>query len=411
MYRLFVCSLLGLICCSWPMIGNGQNQASQPTELPIGIVKEKPREGRFVKTDSGYMVPYLTKAPGTDVEFEMVPIPGGTFAMGSPDDEDERGDDEGPQFQVTVKPFWMGKYEVTWAEYKKYMELHDAFKKFENQGLRLVTEEKEIDAITAPSSLYDPSFTYDAGDEPRQPAATMTPYAAKQYTKWLSIVTDDFYRLPSEAEWEYACRAGTTTVYSFGDNPDDLDDYAWYDDNSDYERHPVGEKKPNPWGLYDMHGNVSEWVLGQHDESGYKFFDSNGAEVPKSDNPIDAVDAINWPTEPDPRVARGGSWELYAEDCRSAARLASNNEDWKVEDPNIPKSPWWFTTEPSTGCGFRIIRPLKAPATREGKEQFWRALAEKDIAAIKFRIESEGRGAKGIVDKALPDAMEALKKK
>ena len=370
--------------------------------LPQGIVKEKPADGLFVETDQGFMVPYTRTIPGTDITFEMVPIPGGTFHIGSPDDEEDRSDDEGPQICIEVAPFWMGKYEVTWSEYKLYMDLHDHFKAFQEQGIREVTDENEIDAITAPSSLYDPSFTYDAGDGPRQPAATMTQYSAKQYTKWLSILTDDFYRLPGEAEWEYACRAGTTTRFYFGEDADELEEHAWFDDNSDYERHDVGQKKPNPWGLYDMYGNVSEWVLDQHNEEGYQHLDP--------EKTWSAIDAINWPTDPDPYVARGGSWELYVEDLRSAARLASNNTDWKSEDPNIPKSPWWFTTEPSTGVGFRLVRPLQAPATREGREEYWKARSSRDEMAIKFRLESDGKGAKGIVDRDLPQAIKKLEK-
>ena len=280
------------------------------------------------------------------------------------------------------------------------MDLHDQFKAFQEQGIREITESNKIDAVTAPSTLYDPSFTYDAGDGENEPAATMTQYSAKQYTKWLSILTDDFYRLPGEAEWEYACRAGTKSRFYFGDDVDELEAHAWYDENSDYERHDVGQKKPNPWGLYDMYGNVSEWVLDQHDENGYQHLDP--------EKTYQAVEAINWPTKPDPYVARGGSWELYSEDLRSAARLASNNEEWKSDDPNTPKSPWWFTTEPSTGVGFRIVRPLAVPAERSVKEEYWRARSPRDEMAIKFRLESDGKGAKGIVDRDLPAAIQKL---
>ena len=232
---LFFCLLAGP---AWTARAALQEPAAQP--LPPGIVKEKPAEGRFVETDQGYMVPYTATIPGTDVTFEMVPIPGGKFQMGSPEDEEDRRDDEGPQFEVTVQPFWIGKHEVTWAEYKKYMELDKHFKSFQQAKTRIINDENRQDAITAPSSLYDPSFTFEAGEEPNEPAATMTQYAAKQYTKWLSLLSGPFYRLPYEAEWEYACRAGTTTAFYFGDDPDELEEHAWYYDNSDELRHAVG---------------------------------------------------------------------------------------------------------------------------------------------------------------------------
>ncbi len=373
------------------------------TAPPEGVVLERPEADPFVEVDGKYMVPYVATIPGTDVKFEMVPVPGGTFLLGSPEDEADRNDDEGPQIEIRVDPFWIGKYEITWAEYKQFMALQEHFKSFRQAGIREVTEERRIDAITAPSSLYDPSFTYDAGDDPRQPAATMTWYAALQYTKWLSILSGDFYRLPGEAEWEYACRAGTTSAWSFGDDADEIDEYAWLDDNADYERHRVGRKKPNPWRLYDMHGNVAEWVLDQYDEGGYTHLEPGKKYT--------AIEAIRWANEPDPLVARGGSWEMTADQLRSAARLASDNELWKQEDPNIPKSPWWFTTEPSTGVGFRIVRPWNVPATREEREIYWNTRAKKDQYAIRFRIESEGRGAEGLVDPELPSAISELRDK
>jgi formylglycine-generating enzyme len=366
-----------------------------------GIAATQPESGPYVKVADGvFMVPYSATIPGTDVSFEMIPIPGGTFLLGSPDDEEDRSADEGPQINVNVDPFWMGKNEVTWREYKQYMGLQEAFKEFQTRGVRVVTEERKVDSITAPSALYDPSFTYDAGDHPDQPAATMTQYAARQYTKWLSITSGQFYRLPGEAEWEYACRAGTTTPWNFGDSADDITKHAWLDDNADYERHKVGKKKPNAFGLHDMHGNVAEWVLDQYSEQGYSHLDAT-----KTWN---AIDTINWPTTPDPLVMRGGSFEMTADRVRSAARLASNNREWKQEDPNSPKSPWWFTTEPSTGVGFRLVRPWTVPDAREAKERYWSDVPDKDAYAIKFRIENEGRGARGLVDPELPQAIRDL---
>ena len=330
----------------------------------------------------------------------MVPIPGGKFTMGSPDTEPDRRSDEGPQFEVTVEPFWMGMHEVTWAQYKLYMRLDRVFKEFNTRGIRKVKAVDGADAITAPSSLYDPSYTFEAGEEPNQPASTMSQFAAKQYTKWLSLLVNDFYRLPTEAEWEYACRAGTKTAFYFGDNVDDLEDHAWYYENSDEQRHEVGQLKPNPWGLYDMYGNVGEWVLDQYVEDAYKKFEGGTVDTEK---------ALAKPTKVFPRVLRGGTWELEAEDCRSAARTASD-EEWRDEDPNYPQSPWWYTTSPGLGTGFRVIRPLAVPTTPKAREEFWKADVLRIFKDAKNRIEENGKGAFGIVDPKLPAAIDELNK-
>ncbi|MEQ8790642.1 MAG: formylglycine-generating enzyme family protein [Pirellulaceae bacterium] len=370
-------------------------------ELPLGLVKDKPAEGPYVETDQGFMVPYEATIPGGDVKYQMLPIPGGTFKLGSPADEAKREKSEGPQVEIAVEPFWMGVYEITWGEYKQYMDMCDAFSGFQTHKMRPVTDENKLDAVTAPSNLYDPTFTFQSGSHPRQPALSMSQFAAKQYTKWLSLLTSRFYRLPSEAEWEYAARAGTTTAYSFGDDADKLDDYAWYFDNADDRTHKVGEKKPNPWGLYDMHGNVAEWVLDAYNEDGYTHIKGDKAK---------ASDAVNWPTKLFPRVVRGGSWDFDPEQLRSAYRHPSSDDEWRSEDPNFPQSPWWFTSGDALGVGFRIIRPLSAPA-RADREKYWKA----DIPLIQDdadnRIDNEGRGSRGVVDGTLPAALKELAEK
>ena len=366
---------------------------------PPGITAKKPAEQPFVELPDGrFMVPYTATIPGTSIEFKMIPISSGKFKMGSPDSENDRRDDEGPQFEVIMQPFWMGEYEVTWSEYKKFMQLDKVFKALQAKGLRKVTNETEIDGVTAPSSLYDPSFTFEAGDGPRYPAASMTQFAAKQYTKWLSLTSDTFYRLPTEAEWEYACRAGTTTAYYFGDDVEELEEHAWFVDNADEERHRVGELKPNPWGLYDMYGNVAEWVLDQYSDKGYAHLDGKS---------VSAEEAFQKPTKLYPRVVRGGSWELESEDCRSATRLGSNDKAWRAEDPNFPKSPWWYTDSPALGVGFRLLRPLAEPS-REAKEDFWKADVEDISDDAKNRIFENGRGAYGTVDPNLPKEISEL---
>jgi formylglycine-generating enzyme required for sulfatase activity len=388
-----------------------------------GIVAEKPAEGPSVKVDGGYMVPYAEKIPGTDITFEMIPIPGGEFLMGSPPNEAERSEDEGPQVRVKVEPFWMGKHEVGWGEYKSFMAMYDVFKKLQtlsaNRGAdggagdpkneeiwRIVEQhawhgdaEKEwdVDAVTAPTPLYDSSFTYGVGgDQPNLPAVTITPFAAKQYTKWLSGITGNHYRLPTEAEWEYAARAGTTTAYSFGDDASQLSEYAWFEDNSDFQSHPVGTKKPNPWGLHDMHGNVGEWTLDQYSPTAYSALGSGM---------VDAKKALVPPTKIYPRVLRGGSWYEAAPAARSAARHKSEEQEWKISDPNIPRSPWWYTEEPAMAVGMRVLRPLK-PLTDDEKKLVWEPDVEDIREDVQARLE-EGRGALGNADKTLPEAAQA----
>ena len=365
-----------------------------------GLVQVKPQDGRFVRTSRGYMVPYTTRIPGSDVTFTMMPIPGGTFKMGSPPSEKGRGKSEGPQIQVQVAPCWIAAHEVSWAEFKQYMALHDIFRAFEVKGIRPVTDDRRIDAITAPSKLYDPDTTFQSGEDPRQPAVMMTQYAAKQYTKWLSALTEQFYRLPSEAEWEYACRAGTTGAFHFGEDTSMLGEYAWFDENAQDRTHKVGMKRPNPWGLFDMHGNAAEWVLDRYTKDGYAIIKQESGMSQSS---------IKWPTEVFPRVVRGGSFEMKSEHCRSASRLGSDDDEWKLDDPNLPASPWWFTTTPATGVGFRILRPLTAPKDRQGREQFWKADVDEIAEDAEYRIVEQESGAIGIVDKALPEAIKKLK--
>jgi formylglycine-generating enzyme required for sulfatase activity len=179
----------------------------------------------------------------------------------------------------------------------------------------------------------------------------MTQFAAKMYCKWLSAKTGRYYRLPTEAEWEYACRAGTKTAYWFGDDPKKLDTYGWYTGNSDDKYQKVCKKKPNPWGLYDMHGNVCQWVLDQYVAD---FYARSAGRV--------AVNPLAPPTKEYGRVVRGGSWDDEPERCRSAARRWSN-KDWKKQDPQLPQSPWYMTD--ANFVGFRVVRPLRMPTAKE----------------------------------------------
>jgi formylglycine-generating enzyme required for sulfatase activity len=285
------------------------------------------------------MQPYKTVIPNTDVSFEMVPIKGGSFRMGTPEDEPGRRKDEGPQRSVTIGPFWMGKYEVAWDEYRLFM--------FSQLAKEDANRDEVVDAVSRPTRPYvEMSFGMGING---YPAISMTQHAANKYAEWLSAKTGHFYRLPTEAEWEYACRAGTTTAYSFGNDPAMIGDYAWYSKNSTEGKYAqIGTKKPNPWGLYDMHGNVMEWTLDQYDPKGYIGL--------ASDNPW------NRATKPYPHAVRGGSWMDGAASLRCGARTASD-PSWKQQDPQLPKSIWYHTD--AQGLGFRLVRPLKVPTADE----------------------------------------------
>jgi len=389
--------LLALYCQS--QVSADTVTAPAKVGTTIGISDEEPSSGPFVAVDGKYMVPYTVTIPGSEVTFEMIPIPGGEISMGSDEDDPNHREDEAPKITVTTPPMWVAKTETTWAQYKEYMKLYAIFKDFESRGERVVNDENMPDAITAPTELYEPTFTYEYGEEDDQPAVTMTQYAAQQYSKWLSLLTGAQYRLPTEAEWEYACRAGTTTAFSWGDDADEAEEYAWYIDNSESDALPrVRVKKPNPFGLHDMHGGVAEWTVNQYTEDGYAWLEGK--------DKVAAIDVVKWPETSSPCVVRGGSWEMEAEEIRSAARLGSNDEDWKESDPNFPRSPWWFTSDPSRGVGFRLFRSYE-PLAAETIAKFWEASAVNTINEVETRVDT-GRGGYGLVDSKLTESIEKL---
>ncbi|WP_165248486.1 formylglycine-generating enzyme family protein [Paludisphaera soli] len=286
---------------------------------------------------------YTETIPGSDVRFPMVAIPGGTFAIGSPPGEPGRRDHEGPRRPLKIRPFWMGKLEVTWDEYGEFRKVIGSNRK-NAEALA-----KDADAVTHPTAPY-PDETFGYGRKGR-PAILMSHHAAMEYCYWLSRKTGKAYRLPTEAEWEYACRAGTETAYSFGDDPKKLDDYSWFFGNAEKPM-PVGKKKPNPWGLFDMHGNVAEWCLDRYAADAY-------AGLPQ-DRP--AVGPVLLPTAAlYPHVARGGSWDDDAPKCRSAARRGSEPK-WNEMDPD--GSIWWVWDAPFVG--FRVVRAVEEQEDLEG---------------------------------------------
>lgn len=303
---------------------------------------------------------YTNTIPGTRVNYVMVPIKGGEFMMGSPDNESDSQPDEHPQVKVKVSPFWMGQYEVTWNEYELFM-YPDEEKRTRATVPTDAAGDKLADAVTHPSKPYV-EMSFGMGKD-GFPAISMTQHAANKYCQWLSAKTGQFYRLPTEAEWEYACRAGTTGKRFFGDDESKLGEYAWYEQNSDFKYQKVGKKKPNPWGLYDIYGNVVEWVLDQYDPEWYK---DNAGKV--------LIDPWNKATKPYPHAVRGGSWDDEAKRCRSAARRGSERA-WKMQDPQLPKSVWYFSD--AQWVGFRVVRPLKVPPSEE-MQKYWTSGVERD---------------------------------
>src|SRR5262245_4623984 len=321
-------------------------------------------------THQNYTETLVNPEDGTKVTFDMVAIPGGTFEMGSPTSEEKRRPDEGPPVKVRVKPLWIGKCEVTWDEFDLYFRVGNQNLKEEaggGDGEKKEGEAKDdkpaakkddkaaspADAVSKPTKPYvDETYGFE---RERHPAICMTHHAAMKYCEWLSKKTGKDYRLPTEAEWEYACRAGTDTPYAIP-RGEKLSDYAWYKENSGIAArpagspHPVGTKKPNAWGIYDMHGNVMEWCVDHYVADAYPRF----AKLLK-DGLVDSPVLI--PTENKWRhVARGGHFKDDAVELRSAARRKSDKK-WMSADPQDPQSIWWLTNYPM--IGFRVCRPVE----------------------------------------------------
>ena len=300
----------------------------------------------------------------SDLGFSMVPINGGEFTMGSSLDDLNRGLDEWPAHKVEVSDFWMAKHELSWDLYELWMLNIDR----DNRAYKKLEETKSdslSDAVTKPTAPYT-DMTFGMGKS-GYPAICMTQLSAKMYSMWLSARTGRFYRLPTEAEWEYACKAGTKTAYYFGDDPEQLPEYSWHLKNSFFQYQPVGQKPANPFGLFDMHGNVWEWTLDQF------------APPPNTSPAEKRVNPLVTPTSLYPRVVKGGSWDDGPKNHRSSARMASE-ESWKQQDPQIPKSVWYHTD--ALFVGFRLVRPREIPSIEE-IEKYWPS--EEEILAIPSR--------------------------
>lgn len=278
---------------------------------------------------------YDQSIPSTTTSFKMAAIPAGKFKMGSPASERSRNEDEGPQKEIELAPFWMGAKEISFAEWDLYFK--DA----------TLPQSKTIDGVTRATPQYI-DLTWGMGRDGNHPANSMSHTAAVMYCKWLYTKTGIFFRLPTEAEWEYACRAGSTTAYPFGNDAQSLKEYGFFKDNSNGKFQHVGLLKPNAWGLYDMLGNLSEWTIDQYDAGYY--------------NSISNKNPVTVPGGKHPKTVKGGSYLDESQELRCANRIASH-ADWNKRDPQIPKSKWWLTD--GMFVGFRVVRPLVQPSKEE----------------------------------------------
>jgi len=292
--------------------------------------------------------------PKSSVSFEMLAIPEGIFSIGSPEKEAFRDDDEGPQRRIKVNKFFMGKIEVSWNEYMAFFSQTSAEGKSETS----TSASGDVDGITGATPPWGaPDQGWGKGS---RPAITMTHHAAVVYCQWLSSITGKKYRLPTEAEWEYACRGGSETAYFFEGKPKDytkegfwkklfgadtsiISRYVTYTGNSPNKTQEPSFVLPNPFGLLNMAGNVAEFCSDWYSPDIYNTY--------PSDNKV----RVNpkGPTSGTEHVIRGGAYWSDAKDVRSAARDHTQHVPWLLTDPQIPKSIWWYSD--SKHVGFRVV--------------------------------------------------------
>ncbi|MEK7794236.1 MAG: formylglycine-generating enzyme family protein [Candidatus Hydrogenedentota bacterium] len=282
---LVVAVLIALAGCSQP--GSEPDLSISPASITPNVEDSENGEGDGKR--EGEDETKIFVLPG-DVPLEMVRIPAGTFMMGSPSNEEGRFDSE-TQHRVTLtKGSWLGKYEVTQRQWEAVMGNN-------------------------PSKFKGDDF----------PVEQVSWNDCQEFIRKLNSQGEGLFNLPTEAEWEYACRAGSTSAYSFAREATNLGNYAWFSENSEQSTHPVGLKKPNSWGLYDVHGNVWEWCADWY-----------------GDYPSGAVTDPKGASSGSVRVLRGGSWFFIASTCRSAKRY------------------YFYPTNSNLNYGFRVTRSVSA---------------------------------------------------
>lgn len=344
--------LVASVCCCFKQISLAEDDGYR-------IVKERPT-GHCVEIESGFMIPYKVTIPGTDIEFEMMPIK----SVGG-----------GP----AVEPFWIGKHEVTLREYAEFAKLTRVFNELQKKGVRPIKTVKSaqvLDAVTAPTEVYDPAWRFEAAESLDCPAYSMTLYAAKQYTKWLSLITEKPFRLPSEAEWISAARVGRSNWKEFREHPENFAVFG----NELGQVQPVGSRKPTESGIYDIWGNASEWVITQ-------FPEPVPAQGEKS------FDLTEWPPV---WISRGGNYATSASEFFHDDRQAASYEYW-CEEANVPLSSTWLGChDPKVCIGFRLVSPL-GPLEKDKMGVWWDAQTSELRYAIDQQLQA-GRARAGLID-------------
>ncbi|MDR0394881.1 MAG: SUMF1/EgtB/PvdO family nonheme iron enzyme [Tannerella sp.] len=297
---------------------------------------------------------YTEQIPGTTVSFHMIAVKGGAFRMGSDKKEAFHREDEAPVRNVTVSPFFMAEVEVTWDQYWIFYRNTMSEGRTLPETIYANNSRPDVDAISGPTPPFGfPDQGWGSGS---RPAITMTHYAAETFCQWLSLKTGKKYRLPTEAEWEYAVRGGTETPYFFEGKPKDysdegflrkffsaktdiISDFVIYEKNSNNRTQEPEKVKPNPFGLKNMLGNVMEYCADKYTPDAYGKTEENVTD------PC-ATEGEEW-------VVRGGLYNSDAADLRCAARARTYHDEWLKTDPQQPKSIWWYSD--IRGIGFRVV--------------------------------------------------------
>ena len=334
-------------------VGHYDPDAIHAANVDFGLGNEGDREVFTAPAEVAAHEDFTETIPQTTVSFRMKAIPGGSFRIGSPADEPYRDSDEGPQKEVKISPFFMAEVEVTWNEYLAFYDATAAEgRSTDTEGSRT---ESDVDAISGPTPPYgQPDQNWGMGN---RPAITMTYHAAETYCKWLSRVTGKTYRLPTEAEWEFAARGGTHTPYFFEGQPRDfekkgflgnlfgsgselINQFVIYEGNSRGRTEEPDAVEANPFGLKNMLGNALEYCSDWYTEDAFSQL-SDGVTDPRG------------PATGEERVVKGGSFRSSVSDVRSASRDYTRSVDWLRTDPQMPKSIWWLSD--CNYIGFRVI--------------------------------------------------------